>query len=56
MHIRDIFASNQTTLSFEFFPPKTAADAEVLYENIARLLKGTEPRIGGGPKSPVGPT
>ena len=37
MHIRDIFASNQTTLSFEFFPPKTAADAEVLYENIARL-------------------
>ena len=37
MHIRDIFASNQTTLSFEFFPPKTAADAETLYENIARL-------------------
>jgi methylenetetrahydrofolate reductase (NADPH) len=37
MHIRDIFTSNQTTLSFEFFPPKTAADAEALYENIARL-------------------
>lgn len=37
MHISDIFASNQTTLSFEFFPPKTAADAETLYENIARL-------------------
>ena len=37
MHIRDIFASHQTTLSFEFFPPKTAADAEALYENIARL-------------------
>ena len=37
MHICDIFASNQTTLSFEFFPPKTATDAEALYENIARL-------------------
>jgi methylenetetrahydrofolate reductase (NADPH) len=37
MHIRDIFASAQTTFSFEFFPPKTAADAEALYENIARL-------------------
>jgi methylenetetrahydrofolate reductase (NADPH) len=37
MHIRDIFASAQTTLSFEFFPPKTAADSEALYENIARL-------------------
>ena len=37
MHIRDIFASHQTTLSFEFFPPKTTADAEALYENIARL-------------------
>jgi methylenetetrahydrofolate reductase (NADPH) len=37
MHIRDIFASDQTTVSFEFFPPKTAADAEVLYANIAQL-------------------
>lgn len=37
MHIRDIFASDQTTVSFEFFPPKTVADAEALYENIARL-------------------
>ena len=37
MHINDIFASDQTTLSFEFFPPKTAADAEALYENIAHL-------------------
>jgi methylenetetrahydrofolate reductase (NADPH) len=37
MHIRDIFASDQTTVSFEFFPPKTAADAEALYENIAHL-------------------
>jgi len=37
MHILDIFASDQTTVSFEFFPPKTEADAEVLYENIAHL-------------------
>src|SRR5271154_5447145 len=37
MHIHDIFAADQTTVSFEFFPPKTAADAEALYENIAEL-------------------
>ncbi len=37
MHIRDIFASDQTTISFEFFPPKTAEDAQALYENIAQL-------------------
>jgi len=37
MHIHDIFASDQTTVSFEFFPPKTAADAQALYENIAHL-------------------
>jgi methylenetetrahydrofolate reductase (NADPH) len=37
MHIRDIFASDQTTISFEFFPPKTETDSQALYENIARL-------------------
>ncbi len=37
MHINDIFAADQTTVSFEFFPPKTAADAEVLYQHIAEL-------------------
>jgi methylenetetrahydrofolate reductase (NADPH) len=37
VHILDIFASDQTTVSFEFFPPKTAADAQTLYENIAEL-------------------
>src|SRR6201993_3264668 len=37
MHIRDIFASNQTTLSFEFFPPKTVADSDVLFATIAQL-------------------
>jgi methylenetetrahydrofolate reductase (NADPH) len=42
MHIRDIFASDQTTVSFEFFPPKTAEDAEALFENIA-LLENLQP-------------
>ncbi len=37
MHIRDIFASDRTTVSFEFFPPKTAADAQALYQNITQL-------------------
>jgi methylenetetrahydrofolate reductase (NADPH) len=39
MHINEIFASDQTTVSFEFFPPKSAVDSEALYENIARLEK-----------------
>ena len=42
MHISDIFASDQTTVSFEFFPPKTPADSEALYENIA-LLETLQP-------------
>ncbi len=42
MHIRDIFASDRTTVSFEFFPPKTEADAQALYENIA-LLEALQP-------------
>ncbi|MBY0372756.1 MAG: methylenetetrahydrofolate reductase [NAD(P)H] [Bryobacteraceae bacterium] len=37
MHIRDIFAQDQTTISFEFFPPKTEADSNALFENIASL-------------------
>jgi methylenetetrahydrofolate reductase (NADPH) len=37
MHIHDILASDQTTVSFEFFPPKTEADAQALYENITHL-------------------
>jgi methylenetetrahydrofolate reductase (NADPH) len=37
VHINDIFASDRTTISFEFFPPKTEADAQALYENIAHL-------------------
>jgi methylenetetrahydrofolate reductase (NADPH) len=42
MHIGDIFASDRTTVSFEFFPPKTEADAQALYENIA-LLEALQP-------------
>jgi methylenetetrahydrofolate reductase (NADPH) len=37
MHIQDIFASDQTTVSFEFFPPKTIEDANELYQTITRL-------------------
>jgi methylenetetrahydrofolate reductase (NADPH) len=37
MHIREIFAQDATTISFEFFPPKTAADADALFETIASL-------------------
>jgi methylenetetrahydrofolate reductase (NADPH) len=37
MHINDILAADKTTISFEFFPPKTAAESEALYENIAHL-------------------
>ena len=42
MHIRDILAADQTTVSFEFFPPKTAADVQALYENIS-LLEALQP-------------
>src|SRR5690349_3388046 len=37
MHIQDIFAQHPTTFSFEFFPPKTDAASEELFENIASL-------------------
>ena len=37
MHIQDVFANNQTTFSFEFFPPKSEAAAEALYATIAEL-------------------
>ncbi len=37
MHIQDILAQHRTTLSFEFFPPKTAETAESLYQTIAHL-------------------
>lgn len=37
MHIQDIFHRHATTFSFEFFPPKSEAAAEALYQSIAEL-------------------
>ncbi|MCA3004398.1 MAG: methylenetetrahydrofolate reductase [NAD(P)H] [Planctomycetaceae bacterium] len=37
MHIRDIFQSERTTFSFEFFPPKTAEAAEGLFTAMTDL-------------------
>jgi methylenetetrahydrofolate reductase (NADPH) len=37
VHVQDIFAQHATTISFEFFPPKTRESADQLYENIRHL-------------------
>ena len=37
MHITDIFQRDQTTFSFEFFPPKNDQVAETLFAHIAQL-------------------
>lgn len=37
MHIPDIFETDATTFSFEFFPPRTDLASEELFANIARL-------------------
>ncbi len=37
MHIADIFERDTTTYSFEFFPPKTSAASEELFETITKL-------------------
>lgn len=37
MHIDDILAKSTTTISFEFFPPKTEASSEALYSTISEL-------------------
>lgn len=37
MHILDIFQANETTFSFEFFPPKTDKAWEALFTQIAAL-------------------
>ncbi|MBL0926775.1 MAG: methylenetetrahydrofolate reductase [NAD(P)H] [Phycisphaerales bacterium] len=37
MHIEDIFKLRSTTFSFEFFPPKSKAGAEELFEEIKHL-------------------
>src|SRR5215211_5388896 len=37
MHIQDIFREHPTTISFEFFPPKTDEASAELFQNIASL-------------------
>jgi methylenetetrahydrofolate reductase (NADPH) len=37
MHIKDIFRRHKTTISFEFFPPKTDEASARLFETIASL-------------------
>jgi methylenetetrahydrofolate reductase (NADPH) len=37
MHIQDILKKGRPTISFEFFPPKTAAAQEDLYQTIRQL-------------------
>ena len=37
MHIRDLLAANQPSISFEFFPPKTEKGAETLFGVIQEL-------------------
>lgn len=37
MHIQDVFDGCNTTFSFEFFPPKSEAASEALYQSIAEL-------------------
>jgi len=37
MHISDIFANRKTTISFEFFPPKTKESSNALFETITEL-------------------
>ena len=37
MHITDIMQGDSPTFSFEFFPPKTPAAAEILYQTIRDL-------------------
>ena len=39
MHIRDVLDRCTTTFSFEFFPPKSEAGAQKLYDNIAELAQ-----------------
>lgn len=39
MHMRDVFAKQKTTFSFEFFPPKTPAGSESLFRTITELIR-----------------
>jgi len=38
MHISEIFSSHKTVFSFEFFPPKTEAGAENLFQSVRDLV------------------
>ena len=38
MHLRDVFAKNRRTFSFEFFPPKSREAAAELFQSIAALV------------------
>ena len=42
MHIRELLKANQPSISFEFFPPKTPAGAETLFE-VVRELAAMDP-------------
>ena len=37
MHLQDLYSTRQTTISFEFFPPKDLKDAGALFETIKDL-------------------
>lgn len=37
MHVLDIFSADKTTISFEFFPPRTAESMDRLFETIVQL-------------------
>jgi methylenetetrahydrofolate reductase (NADPH) len=37
MHISDIFRTDRLTCSFEFFPPRSAAGADALFETVRQL-------------------
>ncbi|HEX2735373.1 MAG TPA: methylenetetrahydrofolate reductase [NAD(P)H] [Polyangiaceae bacterium] len=37
MHIRDVFRTHRLSCSFEFFPPKSPAGAEALFETVRQL-------------------
>ncbi len=39
MRIRDFFERGDTVVSFEFFPPKTDAGAEILFETVGALRR-----------------
>ena len=39
MHLRELFNQQRTTFSFEFFPPKSEAGFEELFQHIAALEK-----------------